>query len=84
MQLVDDAHKWLRMRSVQINLVWGVVCQVFVVTPREYQAQLVGLLGLHGEGAVTAFAFLAQVCVGVAAATVAARLTSQSGFGTNQ
>ena len=81
MKFVDDAHKWLRMRSVQINLVWGVVCQVFVVTPREYQAQLIGLFGLHGDGAVT---FLAQVCVGVAAATVAARLTSQSGFGTNQ
>lgn len=77
LQLIPEWRQCLAMWSVRVQLIWAVVCQVFVVLPRDQQAHLVGLLGLHGDGAVTGVAFLAQVSVAIAAATVASRVTHQ-------
>lgn len=79
-KLIPEWHRCLEMWSVRVQLIWGVVCQVFVILPRDQQADMAGLLGLHGEGAVTGLAFLAQVSVAIAAATVASRVTQQSGL----
>lgn len=65
------------MSSVQIQIVWGAMCQVFVLMPREDQIGLLDSIGLDGATAAPGMAFVAQVAVAVAAATIAARVTAQ-------
>lgn len=76
--LIDNARDWWKMTSVQLQLVWGVMCSVFVALPKDQQAGLLSLIGFNGDAVLAAFVFFSQVSAGVAAATVAARLTKQA------
>lgn len=78
MKLIDNASAWWRMTSVQLQMVWGVMCATFVALPPDQQVSLLDLMGFNGEAVLAAFVFFSQVSAGVAAATVAARLTKQS------
>lgn len=78
MKLIDNARDWWKMTSVQLQLVWGVMCTTFVALPKDQQIGLLNLFGLNGEALLAGAVFFSQVSAGVAAATVAARLTKQS------
>lgn len=78
MTLIDNARDWWRMTSVQLQIVWGVMCATFIALPHDHQVSLLNLLGFNGEAVLAAFVFFTQVSAGVAAATVAARLTKQA------
>ncbi len=76
--LIDNARDWWKMASVQLQLVWGVMCAVFVALPHDQQVSMVTLMGFDGEAVLAAFVFFTQVSAGVAAATIAARLKKQA------
>jgi len=77
LHLIDNANQWWRLTSVQLQLIWGVMCQVYVIVPREDQIAMLNSIGLDGVSAAPGMQFLAQVSVAVAAATIAARVTAQ-------
>ena len=77
MKLIDDAKNWWRMTSVQVQIVWGVACQVYATLPFEKQVGVLNSIGLNGEAMAYGISFMAQVAAGVAAATVVARVTAQ-------
>ena len=74
--LIEDWRKAWKMLSVQVQAIWAAICAVYLAMPAEQQGQLLQLLGLPA-GAAVGVSFAAQVAIGVSAATVAARMTSQ-------
>lgn len=76
--LIDNARDWWKMTSVQLQMVWGVMCATFAAMPEAQQIGLLDFLGFNGQAVLAAFVFFSQVSAGVAAATVAARLTKQA------
>jgi len=75
--LIDNAKDWWRMTSNQINLVWGAICAVWMVTPREDQINVLNSFGLDGTAVAPAIQFFVQVAAAVATAAIAARVTAQ-------
>lgn len=74
--LIDDWRKAWKMLSVQVQALWAAMCAVYLAMPAGDQGRLLQFLGLPADAAV-GVSFAAQVAIGVSAATVAARVTSQ-------
>jgi hypothetical protein len=74
--LIENWRQAWKMLSVQVQLLWGTSCGVFVALPQDQQGAMLSLLGLEAGG-VAAATFVAKVAAAFAAVTVAARVTAQ-------
>lgn len=77
MKLIAEAKDWWRMSSNWVNMAWGSVCAIWMVTPREDQINVLNALGFEGPAVAPAIQFFVQVAAAVATAAIAARVTAQ-------
>jgi hypothetical protein len=74
----ESRQRLLKMWSVRIQSLWAAGCGAYIAMPDTQQQSLLGLVGLTGDGALSAASFFAQASLAVAAATIAARATHQN------